>query len=650
MRRLLERAWRGEDGGVLVFMAFWMPVAVLFMSLVIDVGHWFEHKRHLQLQADAAVLAAAGDYKLPCSDTAITNRAIEYGGGTYNAQVGGTLKEANPQGNVHLLMNSQTFYNQSSPVDSTVNTSPPCTAGMIDVKLTETDVPWFFKAANIPYINAHARIEIRQVDTEAGALPIAVPDINPKVGRAYFFDEANPATAPFASTPLTKNGTSGALAIWDNAGAPVNVPINVKRIGVRIALGGGTSTTCGDPLVECYDVDGVTGILYIRGYSTSGSGAQPAAPLARDVRMVFNGSCSDPYFNADTTNCTVGLHATIDAGSLPTSSLRITAHVGGTNYALTYNSANSDWETSSIAVAPNSGPHPVTLSWEETTGTQGGNACKSTGGNKCKGDFDTGATVQRVYSATDASSGPIKVAQLIQGGVAGADSFATGSNPSLVVRIGIKGNLKNAADVNDPIVSLRVVGNRNQSLDCDDQYSNIWQELAFGCRPQYTINTGTACPNQTTLWNSAQPWPCVAIDTGHATNEVPKGLNTRILGDAKASTCTSPNHWSSFPDLPTGDPRIVQVFLAPYGAFAGTGSNYTVPVENFATFYVTGWTGQGSGFNNPCQGNGDDPVPNNDPGVIVGHFIMYIQALNNGGGTTACDLTAFGSCVAVLTY
>src|SRR5207249_7361457 len=89
-----------------------------------------------------------GDYKLPCSDTAITNRAIEYGGGTYNAQVGGTLKEANPQGNVHLLMNSQTFYNQSSPVDSTVNTSPPCTAGMIDVKLTETDVPWFFKAAN----------------------------------------------------------------------------------------------------------------------------------------------------------------------------------------------------------------------------------------------------------------------------------------------------------------------------------------------------------------------------------------------------------------------------------------------------------------------------------------------------------------------
>jgi hypothetical protein len=72
-------------------------------------------------------------------------------------------------------------------------------------------------------------------------------------------------------------------------------------------------------------------------------------------------------------------------------------------------------------------------------------------------------------------------------------------------------------------------------------------------------------------------------------------------------------------------------------------------VTDFATFYVTGWTGQGQGFNNPCQGNGDDPVPNNDAGYIVGHFIKYIQTLNTGGGTTACDLGAFGSCVAVMT-
>ena len=104
-----------------------------------------------------------------------------------------------------------------------------------------------------------------------------------------------------------------------------------------------------------------------------------------------------------------------------------------------------------------------------------------------------------------------------------------------------------------------------------------------------------------------------------------------------------------FPNLRVGDPRIIHVFLTPFGSFSGSGST-TVPVINFATFYLTGWTGQGSGFNNPCQGNGDDPVPNNDPGTIVGHFIKYIDALNTGGGgTDLCDFNAFGNCVSVLT-
>jgi hypothetical protein len=104
-----------------------------------------------------------------------------------------------------------------------------------------------------------------------------------------------------------------------------------------------------------------------------------------------------------------------------------------------------------------------------------------------------------------------------------------------------------------------------------------------------------------------------------------------------------------FPNFLPGDPRIIQVFLTPFGSFSGSGST-TVPVVNFATFYLTGWTGQGSGFNNPCQGNGDDPVPGNDAGIIVGHFIKYIDSLNTGGGgPDLCDFNAFGNCVAVLT-
>ena len=63
-------------------------------------------------------------------------------------------------------------------------------AGMIDVKLTETDLPWFFRAANVSYINTHARVSAFQKNTSSGALPIGVPDVNPKKVRVTFVNEA----------------------------------------------------------------------------------------------------------------------------------------------------------------------------------------------------------------------------------------------------------------------------------------------------------------------------------------------------------------------------------------------------------------------------------------------------------------------------
>ncbi len=54
------------------------------------------------------------------------------------------------------------------------------------------------------------------------------------------------------------------------------------------------------------------------------------------------------------------------------------------------------------------------------------------------------------------------------------------------------------------------------------------------------------------------------------------------------------------------------------------------------------------GFDNPCQGNGDDPVPNNDSGLIVGHFIFYLDKLG-GDGTVPCDPSSFNACVIVMT-
>jgi hypothetical protein len=667
-------SYASEDGGVLVMVALWLPIIILFITLVVDVGNWFEHKRHLQVQADASALAAAGDFRIPCTDQPIVDRANQYAGfsspsgTTYNPQVAGG------QTRTHIMMNSVTYYNQSSPTDSTVRTGAPCAAGMIDVKLTETDLPWYFGFGKVvSFINAHARVEIKPLFTTAGALPVGVPDVNPQSGSVSLINEANGNVLSTCSgapctAPLVSNGSINGYVEWDNGASPFagfSIPAGVTNVGVRVNLGGGSGTTCGQPLVSCYDLSSAsTGLNFIRGYPTSGSGAQPAAPIARGVTL-FTNSCADAYFSSSSSSCTIGVRAKVDFGGLVSPGAAVRATINGTTNTLVYNSVTQVWESSSsnnsfftLPASPASGRLPVTLDWAETVNsvTGLGNCSLPNQGpfgnaNKCQGSF---GTVQGAYVASDATSGPIKIVQTTENGATGANSFAQGTTHDLVIKIGVLGSLSYASSVGDPIVTLRVVGgSQNQSLDCDPNVSRLADEIAKGCQPQYTKNSGTACPTgASALWASAQPWSCVALQTGTAVNQVPEGMNMRILGAPKPNICTNPSHWSQFPNLPAGDPRIVPVFLTPFGSFDGSGSATTVPVENFAFFYVTGWTGQGQGFNNPCSVPPDDPSPG--PGYIVGHFIKYVQTINTGGGGPGfCDLSTgslnTGACVAVLT-
>jgi Flp pilus assembly protein TadG len=662
------RASSDERGGVLVIVALWLPVLLIFVTFVIDAGNWFVHKRHLQMQADAGALAAAQDLRVCPNNPAIDDTVARYSGTQWNAQVGGT-----PDSRIFRRVNKKTFHGQATTnkpqtPDDTVE-APPCEAGMIDVKLTETDVPWLFRPLGalldraVPFVNAQARVSFLRLDSTAGALPVGVPDVNPQSARAWFVNESTGAI--LGSTALTRAGTSNGLAVWDNAGAPLPVKFDSADadVGVVVALGGAASTTCGQPLVECYDAgvamaaSGVPskGIVHVRGWSAAGSGAQPGTPIARGATLL-PGTCADPYFSAATATCQFGVRARVDFGVADPTTVGaiVKATAGGTTQTLSYDAVAGIWTAAAgFPLAPNGGPVPVTLDWEQTNGTVNGNTCKSGGGNKCTGTF---GVVQRAFSAAAARSGPIQIAQVWESGLQWANSVErcsaaqTSCTHPMVVRIGVKGNLQNASSVNDPVVALRVIGgSQNQSLDCDPAVSQLKTELAQGCAPTYGRNTGQGCPSSpNTLWGTAQPWKCVAVQTGSATNQVPSGMNQRVLGDEKASSCTSPNHWSNFPNLDPADPRLIQVFLTPFGAFGGNGST-TVPVTDFATFYVTGWTGSGQGFNNPCQGNGDDPVPNNDAGYIVGHFVKYIQSLNPGSGSEPCDMNAFGSCIVELT-
>jgi Flp pilus assembly protein TadG len=201
MRRTVQHL-AGEGGAVMVMVALWLPVLAVTLTFVVDVGSWFVHKRHLQTQADAGALAAAQELRFPCVDAPVLQKAADYSGDVYNAQVGGT-----PSSRIHRVINSKTFYNQPTPADDTVE-SPPCTAGMVDVKLTETDVPWIFKplASVVPssavhFVNAHARVSTMQVDQRKGSLPVGVPDVNPRSARAYLVNEAT--NAVLGSVALT---------------------------------------------------------------------------------------------------------------------------------------------------------------------------------------------------------------------------------------------------------------------------------------------------------------------------------------------------------------------------------------------------------------------------------------------------------------
>src|SRR5439155_23931587 len=143
-----------KTGAVLVKLRLFAPHPILCLAQASGVTTSCRRARHLQLQADASSLAAAQEVQ-PSNNAAIVAHAAQYGGASeatapagavkasepvYNSQIGGT-----PPSKIYELVNSKTYYKQSSPVDSSAVEKVPCEAMMVDVKLTETNLPWYVK-------------------------------------------------------------------------------------------------------------------------------------------------------------------------------------------------------------------------------------------------------------------------------------------------------------------------------------------------------------------------------------------------------------------------------------------------------------------------------------------------------------------------
>lgn len=688
MLRRLRSGARENRGGVLAFVALFAPIAVLLAAFVIDLGNGWWHQRHLQVQADAAALSAAQDMGTPSCVTNLPTDVQAYGGvagtTTYNRQVGGTASA-----NIQQAINSRTFPWQSSPVDSTVSTGSPCSSGMVDVKMTEKDLPFFLPVFSsvfnkFSYINAQARVQLFNESISANSLPVAVNDVHFAYAEAYFINENTGTVLPNGAVRLGDTGASNGLDMWTSAAtpfsltlpndpAPTGTTFPDSDVGVRIALSGVTpptgnmATDCATSGTLCFDGSSANAQLVdVHGYKQSGTGS-PTAPVNHGVVLTPLSGC-DQYYTAATSSCTDALQATLDIGN-SLNGVTVNAVVGGNTYQLTCPNPTGNPKlttctspTAGIPIAAGSGRNQVDVKVVFSQG-QGNNKTTTT---------TTIANAQSTYAGagTPATSGPIQSLSIVRN-VNGLDTTDQGSlqegtpTPYQVwVNLGITPSVS-IGQATDPPVTMRLdgVGSQNQSIQCAPNAqpsglpSDTWLDaIATGCQgppPQqgngpapgpFQLNPTLGCPD--TIFD------CVTPATGNQTNKVAKALNYRILGSTSPSGCTAPNHW---PNYKASDPRIVSVLITPYDSFSGNGTSTSYPIQSFAAFYVTGWQGQGQGNTNPCQppsqpplgGVADDTAA---AGTMVGHFIHYVQFLNDGGGgTQTCVPGSLNECVAVMT-
>lgn len=660
-----------ERGAVLVMFAIFAPVAVLLAAFALDTGNWFVHKRHLQVQADAGALAAAREFQ-PCTNKSIYGAAGQYGGaesvttpsGTqasvrplYNAQVGGTK-----QLDIHEVINSKTYYKQPSPLDATAEEKQPCEALMVDVKMTETNLPWYWRAfSSVPYINAHARVEIQQVASATKVEPLAVTETAPVAAAAYFINEDKP-TEVLKKAALSNLGQNGeGQDVWSNPSAPAELSITRPHIGVVIALSGNKSdTTCGHPNVKCFgrktesespSVESAEPLLHVAGYSNA-SGTV-GAPLAQKVTLSTPApsTCTDGYFSSAAGSCTFNVSAKVAYGSKVTKGVSVSPQINGKTGAKLSPPAEGGGEWTGPATLPTgTGSNEVSLVFE----------CKQEATSACPAKATPATTlkdVHRIYAASLAHSETIKGAWISEVGGLSQDANSyevcepqdgNSCTHKLVATVDVGGSLANAGGFSDPLRQLKFEGNHGVIAECPpagpkeagEAASEYREHLAKGCPGNYAINT--ADPNCT---GTTEPFDCLKVGVNGKKAGALMGIAERI--EEKPGThFYCPNNWQNnngggVPLIPKDDSRIVEVFVMPYGSINAAGQailpSGRVPIQDFAVFYVTGFPGDRC-KSDPSTGNAE----------IVGHFIKYISALNNGGGQR-CALNALGECVAVLT-
>ena len=94
-----------------------LPVFLTIGSIVISIGNWYVHKRHLQTLVDSGALAAAPKFvgcsfqfgDMAAANNAIRDLSLEYAGDPSRDPITRNRQIQQP-GDVHVLLNSPRYW------------------------------------------------------------------------------------------------------------------------------------------------------------------------------------------------------------------------------------------------------------------------------------------------------------------------------------------------------------------------------------------------------------------------------------------------------------------------------------------------------------------------------------------------------------
>lgn len=657
-----------ERGQVVLMFAILLPVLLGLGSVVIALGNWYVHKRHLQTQVDAAVLAAGTQFVGCFLDPAGTNdeirdEALRYAGDTLRDPTTTNLQVQEPN-DVRVALNSASYWSPANgtnvappaygldytldgdPSTPAMDSSHPCDAKFLEAKATDYRAPLIFRWIPLfPSPKAKAKVEIRKLEGLSGFLPWAVPENNPKTVAALWVDETASDTVaswtlltgpPTPQDTETLNGET--VAVWDGLSS-VNV---TGRTGMIVFQSRQTLTNadfqgktlsqiCSMPTATCDSGNtNTSGVQFIRGTPLPGGNPQvtltqvelttaPPPPNLPNPGNVTSCASTDPdsapYF-LWSAECSVRIRAQIEFGNLGSPrEVRVNGGPfgnkcnGGTLMELQNGWWDSPWLPS---ISAESGRNGYFLCWKAGNGN-----------NAPQGNFG-GQLIQMVYAAQQVR--PLVYTAIRSPGT-GCTAFANAlaeTTQTVCVEVGLQPPLR-VTDGNDPPIFLRVAGSGslNQALDCDSPPIQLDDEVRDGCRTPYKVNTrDLACsPDPTYAPNNLppplpppnpDPWPdCIEANPGQVA-EMAKGLRQRFEDPAPGFDCP-PNQWAQYRatgDIPPPeDKRWVTLVVSEYGTFDPQGIT-VLPITKFAGFYATGWfIGGGTPGTQGCPDNDPPPTP-----------------------------------------